>query len=110
MAGSLIEFGVASGEDVEFFSAQLQEFLEEVFPRECFGETDKRRIGPILFVGALEHPLDGSYSLFLQTINEHAETLFCSLDAFLDRCSMFIEYERKDSRRAEEFDKNDILS
>jgi hypothetical protein len=94
----LLEFGVASEEDVEFFSEQLQEFLESVISREYFGETEKRRFGPILFVGVLKHPLDGKCSLFLQTINEHAETLFCALDEFSNKCSMFIEYERKDSR------------
>jgi len=96
MTSTVLEFGEIPSEDVDVFSLQLRSFLEGIISREYFGEASPERFGPILFVGPLRDPRDGTYLILLQTYVKHADTLFCALDEFSNACYISLEYERSD--------------
>jgi len=96
MASVLLSFKKGNEKEVDDLSKSLQGFLEQVISREHWNNDNPIHFGPIWYVGVLKHPQDGSLTLFLQVWRNHAETLFCAIDAFFERCDFGVEYDRDD--------------
>lgn len=98
MASIIIELGCVSGSNADELSKQLQNFIGSVISEKYWGEHTTNRFGPIVFVGALRDPRDGTYSIFAQVWSEHADTLFCIIDEFFQRNGASVKYERIDTK------------
>ncbi len=97
MASTLLSFSDISQEEISEISEQLQKFIGSVISEKYWGEHTPYRFGPIIFVGVLKTPQDNTHTVFMQVWREHADTLFCMMDAFLGQHKIITEYERDDS-------------
>lgn len=97
MASTLLKFGHAKEEDVCAVALLLHCFLEQV-AHEKDWKIGNNYFGPIHCSGCMRDPRDGKYSIAIQIWSEHADTLFTAIDKFFSDWSIFVEYERKDTK------------